>query len=219
MSSWAWCVCRVPQPRLVCAEYTQSKAVVIAKLVGLTSDSKAFPSYFIYKLVVIRRLRGQVPHTFDLFEGNDSGRAPFDWKLNTRYLLFLEGGAAWSHYDWTIDGCGNSGPLTNASSALREIQHISDQRFGLISGAVKDYSQSVGTYGVIIKISGVHYVARTVSDNKGNFSQTVPAGTYKVTAMRDGISIPSDLFTYENPMHMVIHPGGCAQVQFTEPQP
>lgn len=217
ITSTAWCVCQVPQPRLICAEYTQSNAVVIAKLVGAASDSKEFPSYHVYKLDVIRRLRGEVPKTFEVFEGNDSGRAPFDWNLNQEYLLFLEKGARWSHYDDVIDGCGNSAPLADAGPVLKKIYEVSSERdSGTISGMVGTDSWTTGVPGAIIKISGGDYDSETQTNAKGRFSQKVPAGKYIVTAAKDGIPIPAGPFSYENPAHAVIVPGGCAQVQFKD---
>lgn len=217
ISSSAWCVCRVPQPRLVCAEYSQSKAVVIAKLVGITRVPKNDPDYSIYKLAVVRRLRGQVPQTFELYEGNDSGRATFDWNLKEKYLLFLEqGNNPATHGDWIVDGCGNSAPLANARATLRQIQHMSSMgKRGAISGMVSTDSWTTGVPGAAIGISGDHRTFEMKTDANGRFSQAVPVGVYTINASKNGKPIAAEPFGYEDPRHVVIAPGGCAQVQFS----
>lgn len=215
-SSSAWCVCQVPRPRLVCAEYSQSKAVVIAKLIGVTSDSKEYPSYFVYKFAVVKRLRGRVPYSFELYEGNDSGRASFNWRLNKQYLLFLIQADPSTHYQWTIDGCGNSAPLSDAGATLRQIAHISStDQDGVITGFVSTDSWTTGVPGATLAISGDRRTFETKTDANGRFSKVVPVGTYSITATKNGKPIPIEPFTYENPAHVVIAPGGCAQVQFS----
>lgn len=219
MSSLAWCVCQVPQPRMVCAEYFQSKAVVIAKLVGIISVPQDYPDHFLYKLVVIRQLRGQVSQTFEVYEGNDSGRASFDWKLDHKYLLFLYPGNAMEKDDWIIDGCGNSTPLADADAVLRKIQVLSPlQKNGLITGMVGTDIRTDGVPGVTIKISSAHHAFIVKTDAEGKFGRIVPVGTYQVTATKDETEIPPEPFSYEDPSHVVIAPSGCAQVQFADEQ-
>ena len=213
----AWCVCNVPQPRMVCAEYFQSQAVVVAKLVGIKSVPQKWPDHFIYKLVTIRRLRGDVPQIFELFEGNDSGRAPFDWKLDEQYLLFLNRPTSSTYNLPSIDGCGNSSPLAGAAVAFKKIRALSEfGDRGLISGMVGTDSWTTGVPGVAITISGNHRTFLVNTNAHGKFIKTVPVGVYQVTAMKNGINVLAEPFSYENPSHVVIHPGGCAQVQFTD---
>lgn len=205
ISTQAWCVCRVPQPRMVCAEYSQSKAVVLAKLVGVTSVPKDDPDYFIYKLSVVRTLRGQAPQSIKLYEGNDSGRATFDWKLNKKYLLFLIQPNPATHNDWTIDGCGNSAPFAKADAVLRQLQgNPSARKDGIIAGMVGTDSWTKGVPGVTVRISGVHQTLEVKTDDNGRFSQVVPVGTYKITAVKNGTVIGAEPFSHENPEHVVI---------------
>lgn len=216
ISPCAWCVCQVPQPRLVCAEYSQSKAVVIAKLISATSDSKKYPSYFLYRLVVVKRLRGQVSQTFELYEGNDSGRPGFIWKLNEQYLLFLIRPDPPTLSQWTVDGCGNSAPIVDAGATLRQIAHISSaDKTGTITGYVSTDSWSTAVPDAAVKISGNGRVFDTKTDVNGKFSQVVPIGIYTVSASKNGMPMEKELFTYENPADVVITPGGCAQMQFS----
>jgi len=66
----AWALCQVPQPRLVCAEYANSQAVVIAKLLSireLVRDGET-DGYF-YTLTVRSRLRGHIGPTRPYISG------------------------------------------------------------------------------------------------------------------------------------------------------
>ena len=80
LGSQTFALCRVPQPRRVCAEYFHSKGVVLARLDGVTPVKDSFGdlagAYF--SMTVERGLRGQVPRLFRIYESNDSGRATFD---------------------------------------------------------------------------------------------------------------------------------------------
>jgi len=151
----AGAVCNVPLPRLVCAEYFQSRAVVIAKLTTVrhVKDKDDFVTGTYYSMTVEQPLRGEVARLFRLYESNDSGRATFDWKTDDSYLLFLlrqtRNGA------WVIDGCGNSGPLERKQKALEQIDAIeatSDR--ALIGGAVGSISSSYPLAGVQVEARG-----------------------------------------------------------------
>jgi hypothetical protein len=75
--------CRVPQPRLVCAEYFDSQLVVEATLIQTRElHAKEDPETvlaYVYTLRVNQTLRGKLDRTINVYEGNDSGRATFDW--------------------------------------------------------------------------------------------------------------------------------------------
>src|SRR5580700_10014289 len=85
--------CKFPQPRLVCAEYFASSLVVEATLVQTDmqhdKDDPEGISAYVYTLRVNRTLRGKAVGTVRVYEGNDSGRAPFSWVPGKDYLLFL----------------------------------------------------------------------------------------------------------------------------------
>ncbi len=85
----AGALCNVPRPRLVCAEYFHSKAVVIARLAGTTTVKDDFDDVTgrYYSLTVEQTLRGEVPRLFRVYVANDSGRTTFDWKQGGSYLL------------------------------------------------------------------------------------------------------------------------------------
>ena len=209
--------CRAPQPRLVCAEYFHGKAVVIAKLAGVTTvkdDYDAVTGTY-YSMTVEQELRGTTPRLFRVYVANDGGRAKFDWKLGSSYLLFLHeqipNGA------WVIDGCGNSGPTDSKQSALDQvdmIDHTSNR--AKIQGAVGGKSFYLPLSGVQVEASGPGGVVKAETNAAGKFEMRVTPGKYQVRALSPGKSFVAADISYENPDDVVLESGGCAQVQFVE---
>lgn len=209
--------CNVPQPRLVCAEYFHGKAVVIAKLAGVTTvkDSYDDVTGTYYSMTVEQALRGRVSRLFRVYVGNDSGRTTFDWKTGSSYLLFLlketPNGA------WVIDGCGNSGPADSKQSALDQvdiIDHTSNR--AKIQGAVGGISFSFPLSGVKVEASGPGGVITAETNADGRFEMRVTPGKYRVRALSPGKTFVAADITYENPDDVVLENGGCAQIQFVE---
>ena len=210
-------VCNVPSPRLVCAEYFASKVVVEATLVKVRSVSpKENPEYalaHVYTLRVNRLIRGHVTEVFQVYEGNDSGRADFDWKTGRKYLLFLFYSAA--EKSWALDGCGNSGPFDHAKSVLEQIDAIQKQNGdGIIHGVVSDQTYAAPFPDVHVEARGTQGLYKATTNSKGEFEIKVPPGRYTVRAAKTGRSFYTAEFSYENPEHLEIEPGGCVQVQF-----
>ena len=116
--------CNVPRPRLVCAEYFQCKAVVIARLNGVTPVKDDYDDLTgtYYSMTVEQSLRGQVARTFRIYQANDPAGAKLDWKTGGSYVLFLR--QQTPNGSWTIDGCGNSGPSDSKQSALDQIDML-----------------------------------------------------------------------------------------------
>jgi hypothetical protein len=85
-------ICQIPQPRLVCAEYFASQLVVEATLVQTRElhekDDTEYISAYVHTLRVNRTLSGQPAGTIRVYEGNDSGRAGFNWIRGKAYLFF-----------------------------------------------------------------------------------------------------------------------------------
>jgi Carboxypeptidase regulatory-like domain len=209
--------CFLPQPRLVCAEYFASSLVVEATLVQTRElhdkDDPEGISAYLYTMRVNRALRGSAVGNIRVYEGNDSGRAGFKWVQGKEYLLFLSYAA--TEKSWSLDGCGNSDPLTQASVVLSEIAAIRVAGgSGVIHGAVREASSSDSIAGVHIEAQGTggRFVATT--DEKGEFQMSVPPGRYIVRAAEDGSVFGADPISYEDPRNIRIEPGGCAQVQF-----
>ena len=203
-------------PRLVRAEFSQSKLVVIAKLVRKQHHSPPHDQdYHIYSLETIRVLRGYEGREFRILEENDSGRAPFHWKVGTTYLLFLDPDKDGM---WQLYGCGNSAPLGEARSALRVIASLKEHRGGIIQGLVVT---DKGAYPPSIDLSGIVIHARSeigeytaVTNRMGEFNLSVPAGKYALLPVQPGARFETDVGSYEDPNSLSIENGGAAQVQF-----
>jgi hypothetical protein len=208
--------CLVPQPRLVCAEYFASELVVEGKLVRTEvlrdpSDPQGILAH-VYTLTVDKVLRGAVAGPIRVYEGNDSGRATFDWDQGTSYLLFLF--FVPTDRAWELDGCGSSGPLSRASVALSDIDLIKTAHDGgIIYGSVGREMISKPFPGAQVEIQGKRTYS-AISDQKGEFEVRVPAGTYRVHVAADGFSFAKADISYADPEEIRIEPGGCAQVQF-----
>src|SRR5271154_7066845 len=100
-------------PRLVCAEYFNSSLVAEAKLISIRHIvPKNGQDGYVYTMELITALRGEISVRFEIYEENGSGRASFEWQRAESYLLFLYPVEHSSR--WSIDGCGNSGPLTRS---------------------------------------------------------------------------------------------------------
>lgn len=164
--------CSVPQPRLVCAEYFASAVVAEATLVNVrTISNKDDPetvSAFVYNLRAGQMFRGNIAGILQVYEGNDSGRATFDWKVGQTYLLFLSYSA--SEKAWVLDGCGNSGPVSRARAALKEIAAIQRRHGGdgHIYGVVSQNALSVPIPQVQVEARGTDGVYRATTNAKGN---------------------------------------------------
>lgn len=209
-------LCNDPRPRMVCAEYFASKVVVEGTLVKVRSvhdrDDPEGVAAYVYTLNTNRVIRGQIDDVFRIYEGNDSGRATFDWKTGRKYLLFL----SYSDSDkaWKLDGCGNSGPLNGAKAVLGQIDAIQKSHGGgVIHGAIRYQVPEAPVSQVRIEARGANGVYTTTTNAKGEFSLKVSPGQYAVRAIRAGFSFGTAEFSYENPRKLQIEPGGCAQVQ------
>lgn len=200
----------------MCAEYFASQVVVEGTLLRTEtihdkSDPQAALAY-VYTLTVDKVLRGAVAGPIRVYEGNDSGRATFDWDQGTSYLLFLSYAPAAKA--WELDGCGNSGPLARASVALSDIDLIKTAHAGgTIYGSVGREMISAPFPGAHVEIQGKRTYS-AISDQKGEFEVKVPVGTYRVHVVADGFSFANSDISYADPEEIRIEPGGCAQVQF-----
>lgn len=212
--------CNEPQPRLVCAEYFDSAVVFEATLLKI--DDVLYENHADdiiarhYTLRTDRPFRGTIPQTFKVYEGNDSGRASFNWKVGTRYVLFLSGSLEMPN-EQVLDGCGKSGPVSHARSVLREVQRINpSSQSALISGVVSDYYHSGPEPDVQVLARGDGRVFKAPTDRNGRFKIEVPPGEYVVEAVQASLSFKVSEFSYEDPKHLAMKAGSCAQVQFIE---
>ena len=209
-----WAVCQYPQPRSVCAETSFSNAVVIAKVESTKYiPDKKHVDVYIYTLRVERNLRGKISPVFRIKEPNDSGRAPFNWRADKSYLLFLNN--RWYPGFWAVDGCGNSGPINKSASALAEVEKtLRSHQNPLLSGQVTRDSWTTGIADALVTVSGKNRVFHLKTSSNGRFSMRVPPGTYTLTAEKSGLSVPPNPLSYEKPKHLILKAGTCAQVAF-----
>jgi hypothetical protein len=217
MGSQAGALCNVPRPRLICAEYFHSKAVVMARLAGSTTvrDGYGDVTGRYYSMTVEQKLRGEAPRLFRVYVANDSGRTTFDWKTGSSYLLFLrrqtDSGA------WVIDGCGNSGPTDSKMSALDQVDMIDhNSNRAIVQGAVGGISYAFPLEGVQVEATGPGGVITGETNAAGKFELRVTPGKYQIKALSPGKTFVAADFSYENPEELVLENGGCAQIQFVE---
>jgi len=200
-------------PRLICAEYANSGAVLIAKLVVVKHYAPPHKQdWHIYSLQTDKVLRGKIENEFRVYEENSSGRATFDWIKGESYLLFLD-----SREDgtWWLYGCGNSTPLGRAARVLEAIESMKTRRGGLIQGMVGQTGEAANFKDarVIIKSDAATY--RTTLDQEGKFRIHLPAGHYFISVSLADWSFEKDLLdSYEDPANVMIEDGTCAEVSF-----
>jgi hypothetical protein len=210
-------VCQVPQPRIVCAEFSNSKVVVIAVLrasrdAAIDSDRDGH----LYSLTLKTSLRGNPGSMFEVWEDNSSGRARFAWQVGSEYLLFLASDVQQPAPAWVIDGCGNSGPMSQSENVLAQIKSIQPRpASGLIYGMVSTDSWTTGVPNVVVKTLGSGPTFSTKTDQTGRFTLRLPTGRYALDAVRPGWSFAPEPFGYESPKNLSIALGYCAQVQFS----
>jgi hypothetical protein len=215
-------VCSEPQPRSVCAEYSASKIVAEATLLKIDNvlykhDPEAVIASY-YTLRFDRVFRGTAGQTVRIYEGSDSGRASFDWKVGRKYVLFLFDSIEKADEKvLSLDGCGNSGPAAHANSVLREIDRMNDQRgTAHITGMVSAFglAGAMPNIEMVARGGGASYKGRT--NRQGRFTIEVPPGDYEVIPVNRQMWFAVSELSYEDPLHLAMQPGSCAQVQFVE---
>lgn len=208
-----YALCGVPQPRLVCAEASHSQAVVVARFVSRrTIPSENDADTNVYMMESVKVVRGQISGRFKIVEPNDSGRADFDWKVGQQYVLFLFHPP--QSQAWSVESCGNSGPLSEAGSVLEKLAAMSqDHSFPTIEGMVSTDSWTIGLAGADVLIAGPAGTFEVSSDANGRFELRVPQGTYTVTSRLKGWAFEPALLSHEDPRKLVLINGTCAQVQ------
>src|SRR6266853_29966 len=161
-------LCDVPQPRLVCAEYFASEVVVEATLAKVRSihdrDDPEGVAAYQYSFHANLVIRGHIDPVFIVHQGNDSGRATFDWNIGRKYLLFLF--YSDSEKAWELDGCGNSRPVSGAKAILQQIAAIrASHDGGVIHGVISHQGLSVPFSNVRVEARGANgqYAATTNS--------------------------------------------------------
>ncbi|MBZ5546987.1 MAG: hypothetical protein LAO22_03355 [Acidobacteriia bacterium] len=203
-----YAVCNAPQPRMVCAEYFKEEATVIAKLIRITHHApKDTHDYYVYELRVQKKIKGQIPSVFEIWEENSSGRAGFEWRKDESYLLFLS--YSKDEHAWLLDGCGNSAPLKEAGRTLAAIERMQKASHGGVIQVV--VADGIPGTTVVATSREKSYRGRVNSERECRIR--VPEGHYKVSISEPGWSFSTDFFSYEKPEDVEIRNGSCAQIQ------
>lgn len=204
-----WGVCQQPPPR-VCTEFFKSDVVFTGKVIHVRDELLGgdTPAGWFYRMRVQQMFRGPAVKTLEVYTENASARYPLE--LGRSYLLF-----AWrDHGRLEITLCGNSSYLEKAGDAIRQIELIKSTRAGgEIAGRIG--REDSGDYeGIRIVAVGSKGTYEGLTDRLSWFHIPVPEGVYKVHAEAPGRKfVPYDL-TYDDPDHIVVHPGGCPQMEF-----
>jgi hypothetical protein len=142
--------------------------------------------------------------------GNDSGRFPFDTKVGRHFLIFA---VPYSGHKgkFAVDSCGNSGPLSRATSTISEIRDLPHRDGGLLYGAIYD-----GDEEATIVATGAGHTYSTVSGRHGKFSLRVTPGVYTVTATKKGHVYTDFDLAYKHANAVTVPVGGSAGVAFRE---
>jgi len=201
-------------PRLICAEYANSRVVVIAKLVSVNHYSPPdTQDWRIYTMRTDKILRGSIENDFRVYEENSSGRAPFYWVTGESYLLFLD---ARDDGTWWLYGCGNSTPVKGARLVLEAIESMKTRKGGFIQGIVGRTGEAVNLKGARVTIQSNAKTYTATANRQGKFGLHVPAGHYVIQVSLAGWSFAKDpLDTYEDPADITIEDGACAELSFT----
>jgi hypothetical protein len=207
----AWSFCQT-SPRLICAEYSNTELVVIAKLTNTRYVANQNDvDLNIYTLNAERTLRGAVSSIFRVREENSSGRSSFKWERGRSYLLFLNRNKDGT---WSLYGCGNSGPMSEAGYALKVIESLKTRQGGLIQGVVLGDQPPASRAEIRILIHGVARDYVTMTDKAGEFKTHVLAGKYEIHPVQAGAFFQTSVYSNEDPREVTIENGGCVQVTF-----
>jgi hypothetical protein len=206
-------VCRQPHPR-VCAEFFHSDAVFTGTVISVRNwpEREASPGGWFYRLKVTKSYKGPSQRALEIFTGNDSGRFPLE--KGHAYLLF----AYKDEGSLTIDNCGNSAELSEASETIQQIERLlanmKSASGGDIGGRVVVGQRDASAGGITVTASGGGKKYMGVTDEDGWFHIHVPPGKYIVwPETTRWIVTPYDL-SYDNEDHVLVRRGSCAELQF-----
>jgi len=206
-------VCGEPHPQ-VCAEFFHSDAV----FAGTVNSVRDWPTGdsgvggWLYRLKVTKTYRGPVRTFIEVFTGNDSGRLHLE--NGHSYLLF----ACKQEGLLTIDNCGNSTELSEAADLIHQLEtvlaDIKSASGGDIRGRIILATYAMPVRFVVTATSGDKSYTGT-TDEDGWFHIHVPPGEYAVLPEAPQWTITAYDLSYDDPAHVVIQHGSCAEVQFT----
>jgi len=206
-------VCPKPHPP-VCAEFFHSDAVFVGTVTSVRYQQEAGESGWVYELRVTKRFRGSGQPVVDVFTEDASERFPLE--KDNSYLLFAHafpGGLE-------IDSCGNSVELGRAAGIVHDLERVlSEIKSGATGGylngrVVKSSDTEAGVEGISLGVQDGARTYRAVTGKGGWFHLRLSAGKYTVQPQTSTWLVsPYDL-SYDRPDNVVIHDGGCAELQF-----
>jgi hypothetical protein len=212
LSARAACPHPTPAPN---AEFFKAYSVIVGTAISEKTDLNPYDGSLIegwfYSLRIEKTFRGSPQKFMRVYTENTNGRFPL--KVGERYLLFVyrEEGRL------TINGCGNSAPLSEATAAITAIKAIKHAGpYGEIQGRVQKKLEGDGVAGVrIVARSGKNRFS-TVSGEDGWFQMRVPPGTYELTASSSAFIIVPDEsgLSYDDADRFVVHRGSSAHFEF-----
>jgi hypothetical protein len=207
-------VCKRPNPR-VCTQFFHTDAVFTGKVISVRDwpTAEKNPDGWMYQMEVIKPYRGTSNKTLTLFTENDSGR--YRLEEGHSYLIFAH------KYEGrlTIDNCGNSSEVANARDAIKQIEEIMARIESASTGDLRGRvtmtsSDEVGVSGVLVsaRSGGKRYTG--VTDRDGWFHIQMPPGTYTVWPETSEWVVTVHDLTYDDPDHVRVPRGGCAELAF-----
>jgi len=209
----AFAVCPKPHPP-VCAEFFHSDAVFIGTVTSVHTQQEAGESGWVYELTVTKLFRGSAQPVMQVFTEDASERFPL--QKGNSYVLFAHafpGGLE-------IDSCGNSVELGQGARIVRDLERVlseikSGTGGGYLNGRVVESSDTdAGVEGIPLAVKDDTTAYSTVTGKDGRFRLHLPAGKYTVQPQTSTWLVsPYDL-SYDRPDNVVIHAGGCAELQF-----
>jgi len=211
--------CQLPYPPRICAEFYANDLVFTGKVLS----TRYFPNGidgsgldgWTYRLRVYKVYRGKLGRTVVVSTDNASDRYPLD--NGKSYLLFALQGP--EDKIPAIYGCSLSDQLPQGENRVRKIEEILHAKPGAgghIGGTFVPTGDTKDLSGIRITAhdNGKTYETATAKD--GSWDMWVPAGTYNLQASSPHWYISPDdsrsLFPFKN---VVIHDGGCADVEFS----
>ena len=199
-------VCPKPSPK-VCNEFFKSSAVVVGTVIAerTVAATEDFEDGWTYRIRVQRTFRGARADEVSVFTENTSARLPL--VVGRTYLLFADR----FRDRLQISDCGNTGLAAERQRQLHALEKIANAPTR-IEGHVAARPDWVGAPGERLEIVGAGRKYSVISDDRGAFSVEVAPGSYVVSATSAGIDA-FDL-SYDDPAHVTVERGQCAQVQF-----
>jgi hypothetical protein len=209
-------LCGEPQPRLLAAEYFDSRMVIEATVTDITqftAKDETSDDFTRIRLAVNKVYRGPSGRRSEVVtDENNSGRVAFAWIKGEHYLLFV-------NERGRVDSCGSSGPMKSSFGALQEVQRINvDSPTGILQGVV--FQNEPSTKIVIGGLRGFKRTLLTKSD--GTFQVSLPKGCFNIRATSQTKKYKEHFLSYGSTINACVPGGGAYQVAFEPvliPQP